>query len=91
MKRVIPIALALLCSVASAQQQTTDLMADPLFMAKVASFHGMTPVRLANQSEDRVRQMVLDYLESQRIKPSKKAEKHGSGTEPVKTAREVSQ
>ncbi|QOT82311.1 MULTISPECIES: hypothetical protein [Burkholderiales] len=79
MKRVIPFALVLTCSVAIAGAPVTDLMADPLFMAKVASYHGMTPMRLANQSEDRVRQMVLDYLESQQAKPTKKAATHGGG------------
>ena len=37
MKRVIPFALVLMCSVAIAGAPVTDLMADPLFMAKVAS------------------------------------------------------
>ena len=79
MKRVIPFALVLMCSVAIAGAPVTDLMADPLFMAKVASYHGMTPMRLDNQSEDRVRQMVLDYLESQQAKPKNKAVTHGGG------------
>ncbi len=83
MKRVIPFVLVLMCSVASADEMpATALAADPVFMAKVASYHGMTPMRLANQSEDHIRQMVLDYLEAQRTKQISKPSKpdaNGSG------------
>lgn len=89
MKRVIPIVFVLMCSVASADAPKTALTADPSFMAKVASYHGMTPMRLANQSEDRVHQMVLDYLEAQRTKPNIKAEARRDRTEPSNAGSEV--
>lgn len=87
MKRVIPFVLVLMCSVASAEElPATALAADPLFMAKVASHHGMTLVRFVNQSEDRIRQMVLDYLEAQRASPNNKTETGGDGVEPAKAS-----
>lgn len=92
MKRVIPFVLVLMCSVASAVElPATALAADPLFMAKVAGHHGMTLVRFANQPEDRIRQMVLDYLEAQRTSPSDKAETREDGVEPAKASSEARQ
>lgn len=38
-----------------------DLMADPYLFEKVAARNGMTAMRFANQSEDRIIQMVQDY------------------------------
>lgn len=39
-----------------------DLMADPYLFEKVASRNGMTAMRFANQSEDRIMGMVQDYV-----------------------------
>ncbi len=38
-----------------------DLMADPYLFQKVAARNGMTAMRFANQSEERIMQMVQDY------------------------------
>lgn len=89
MKRMLFV-LALACSLAHADAPTADLMADPLFMAKVASYHGMTPMRLANQSEDRIRQMALAYLDAQRNK-SKAAQPRSNGDRTLKANNEVHQ
>lgn len=39
-----------------------DLMSDPYMFEKVASRNGMTAMRFANQSEDRIVGMVQDYV-----------------------------
>lgn len=39
-----------------------DLMADPYLFQKVAARNGMTAMRFANQSEDRIMEMVQDYV-----------------------------
>ncbi len=39
-----------------------DLLSDPYLFAKVASRNGMTAMRFANQAEDRILQMVQDYV-----------------------------
>ena len=39
-----------------------DLMADPYLFSKVASRNGMSAMRFANQSEERIMQMVQDYV-----------------------------
>ncbi|MDF6412003.1 hypothetical protein NMT94_27300, partial [Escherichia coli] len=39
-----------------------DLMADPYLFEKVAARNGMTAMRFANQSEDRIMDMVQDYV-----------------------------
>lgn len=40
-----------------------DLLSDPYLFAKVASRNGMTAMRFANQAEDRILQMVQDYVD----------------------------
>ncbi|KVV25117.1 conjugal transfer protein TraG [Burkholderia cepacia] len=39
-----------------------DLMADPYLFEKVAARNGMTAMRFANQAEDRIMDMVQDYV-----------------------------
>lgn len=39
-----------------------DLLSDPYLFAQVASRNGMTAMRFANQAEDRILQMVQDYV-----------------------------
>lgn len=39
-----------------------DLLSDPYLFAMVASRNGMTAMRFANQAEDRILQMVQDYV-----------------------------
>jgi conjugal transfer mating pair stabilization protein TraG len=39
-----------------------DLLSDPYLFAKVACRNGMTAMRFANQAEDRILQMVQDYV-----------------------------
>ncbi|WP_231753774.1 conjugal transfer protein TraG N-terminal domain-containing protein, partial [Burkholderia savannae] len=39
-----------------------DLMADPYLFEKVAARNGMTAMRFANQAEDRIMDMVQDYI-----------------------------
>ncbi len=85
MKRVIPVVLVLMCSIASAEAPKTALAADPSFMAKVASYHGITPMRLANQSDEQIHKMVLDYLAAQRRadKEAVNIDKDSSGQTPA--------
>lgn len=90
MKRVIPVVFVLMCSVARAEAPKTALAADPSFMAKVAHYHGITPVRLADQSDERIHQMVLAYLEAQRRSPKETANVHKDSSETTTAKQEGS-